>query len=381
MKIGIEVQRLFRDKKFGIEIAAHELINELCRLKTNHQFIILTAKANSENQIKNYSDFNIRVVKGKLFFDFEQIFLPIAASYEHLDILHCTGNTTPLYCAKPVIQTLHDIIFLDPIPASDSAYQRYGNLYRRFIVPRVCKKSKAIITVSHYEKKRMVERLKIDDRKVHVIHNGVSSQFKKTTDHQTLTNTRIKYGLPDDFILFLGNTSTRKNAERVLEAYTLYAQRSPKPLALVTPGLPQDFVTKHLKKTGAAQFENQVYSTGYIEQDDLVHLYSLSKLFLFPSLSEGFGMPVLEAMACGVPVITSNLSALPEIAGNAGKLIDPYNVKTISEAMLELLESSNLLEKLRTEGLKHVQNFQWKHAAEKTIELYERVYHETSKSR
>ncbi len=380
MKIGIEVQRLFREKKFGIEISANELITELYNLKTSHQIVILTAKGDASGQLNNNKEFKVRTVKGRLFFDFEQFFLPIAANDEHLDILHCTGNTTPLYCGKPIIQTLHDVIFLDPIPNSDSPYQRYGNLYRRFIVPRVCKKSKAIITVSHYEKKRMIERLQIDEKKIHVIHNGVNARFIKTTDREILRETQLKYRLPDNFILFLGNTSSRKNPERVLEAFIMYSQKSPKPLPLVTPGLTQEFILEYLKKSGATQFASHIHSPGYISQDDLVHLYSLSKLFLFPSLSEGFGMPVLEAMACGVPVITSNISALPEIAGNGAKLIDPYNVKNISDAILELLESPNLLEKHCDEGLKQVQNFQWKRAAEKTMEIYERVYHETLKS-
>lgn len=376
MKIGIEVQRLFRKKRFGIEIAAFELLHELHKLKTNHQFIILAANSNHENTLNN-CDFTVRQVRGKLFFDFEQFFLPLAANHEQLDVLHCTGNTTPLYCSKPIVQTLHDIIFLDPIPKSDSYYQRYGNLYRRLVVPLACKKSKAIITVSHYEKKRMIERLKIEENKIHVIHNGVSAQFKRTIDPEKLKATQVKYKLPENFILFLGNTSARKNPERVLAAYLAYAQKSSTPLPLVTPGLPRDFILSILNKNGAIKFINEIYTPGYIDQDDLVHLYSLSKLFLFPSLSEGFGMPVLEAMACGVPVITSNTSALPEIAGDAAKLIDPKNAETISNAIQELLERPGLLEDYRKKGLKQVQNFQWKLAAEKTMDIYERVHHKT----
>lgn len=377
MKIGIEVQRLFRKKRFGIEIAAIELLHELHKIKSNHQFIILAAQNKHENELNDFKNFIIRTVKGKLFFDFEQFFLPVAAKREQLDVLHCTGNTTPLYCSKPIIQTLHDIIFLDPIPKSDSYYQRYGNLYRRIIVPQACKKSEAIITVSNYEKKRMVERLQIEEKKVHVIHNGVSSIFEKTVDTEKLKETQIKYSLPDNFILFLGNTSARKNPERVLAAYLDYAKKSTAPLPLVTPGLPHDFILSNLKKNGEIKFINQIHTPGYIDQDDLAHLYSLSKLFLFPSLSEGFGMPLLEAMACGVPVITSNTSALPEIAGNAAKLINPNNTENISDAMREMLERPGLLEDYRDRGLKQVQKFQWKYAAEKTMEIYERVYHKT----
>jgi len=380
MRIGIEVQRLFRKKRYGIETSAIELIHELYNLKTNNEIIVLTKPGDNQKLFDGCSNFNIKYVSGKVFVDFEQFMLPIAASRANIDILHCTGNTTPLLCTKPIVQTLHDIIYMDPIPTTDSLYQRVGNFYRRMIVPIAVKKSKAIITVSHYEKKRIVERLKLNETKVHVIHNGINSQFKKTTNLALLRATQLKYKLPDEFILFLGNSSSRKNPEAVLEAYAVYAQRAQQPLPLVTPGLSNDFIASHLKKKGITQLAGNIHSPGYILQDDLVHIYSLSKLFLFPSLSEGFGMPVLEAMACGVPVITSNLSSLPEISGDAALLINPYHSIEISDAMLEILENPILMETQITKGLKQVQQFQWKHVAEKTMEIYERVYHETAKS-
>lgn len=380
MRIGIEVQRLFRQERFGIETSAIELIHELYKLNTHHEIVILTKKGGNTEFFEGCSDFKIKYLPGKFFVDFEQIMLPIAASRANIDILHCTGNTTPLLCTKPIIQTLHDIIFMDPIPISDSLYQRVGNFYRRMIVPMAVKKSKAIITVSHYEKKRIVERLKLNETKVHVINNGINSRFKKTTNPALLRATQLRYKLPDEFILFLGNTSSRKNPEGVLEAYTIYAQRALKPLPLVTPGLSNGFIASHLNKKGLTQFAGNIHSPGYIFQDDIVHIYSLSKLFLFPSLSEGFGMPILEAMGCGVPVITSNLSSLPEISGDAALLINPYHITEISDAMLRILENPEVTEDLITKGLKQVQLFQWKHVAEKTMEIYERVYHETAKS-
>ena len=379
MKIGIEVQRLFRKERFGIETAALELILELRKIKTKHEFVILTKKSPSQDILNKCQQFKFRKVTGRLFVDFEQIFLPLAAHQEKLDILHCTGNTTPIYSSVPIVQTLHDIIFMDPIPNTDSLYQRFGNYYRRFIVPIVSRRSQAIITVSQHEKNRIIERLQIPEKRIHVIHNGINSRFKKSDDKRILESFTKKYNLPERYILFIGNSSHRKNPERVLKAYVkYYSKKKADALALVTPGLSRNYVNEYLKIINEEHAQNHIYTPGYVDSDDLPLLYSCSTLFLFPSLSEGFGMPVLEAMACGVPVITSNLSSIPEIAGNAAKLIDPYNTEAITSAIEELLENPTLMYGLGERGMQQAEKFRWAKVAEKTMEIYEQVYFTSS---
>lgn len=379
MKIGIEVQRLFRKERFGIETSALELIHELHKLKSKHSIVVLTKKGTNQNLFKGCEEFKVRPVAGKVFIDFEQFFLPLAARNEKLDILHCTGNTTPIFSSVPIVQTLHDIIFMDPIPTTDSLYQRFGNYYRRFIVPIVTRKSQAVITVSEYEKKRIVERLAIPEKNIHVIHNGINTRFQKNKDESALENFLRKYKLPKKYILFIGNNSHRKNPERVLEAYTKYCQKKGSDaLALVTPGLSREFINRYLTRADLSSIQANFYTPGYIESNDLPLLYSGSTLFLFPSLSEGFGMPVLEAMACGVPVITSNTSSLPEIAADAAKLINPTDTNALTQAMEELLEDKSLLVELSERGLRQAEKFRWSTVAEKTMEIYERVYFSTS---
>lgn len=377
MKIGIEIQRLFRKERFGIETAAVELIQELYKMNSSHNFVILTNREASQDLLSKCKDFKFRKVNGKFFVDFEQFFLPIAVKQEKLDILHCTGNTTPIFSSTPIVQTLHDIIFMDPIPQTDSLYQRFGNYYRRFVVPIVSKNSKAIITVSEHEKLRIVDRLKIPENKIHVIYNGINTRFQKKCDPTPLNNFIRKYNIPNKYILFIGNNSHRKNPERALQAYAQYYNKNKfNPLALVTPGLSRDFVNHYLKSIHQDQIKNHIYTPGYIDSDDLPLLYSCSSIFLFPSLSEGFGMPVLEAMACGVPVITSNTSSIPEIAGNAARLIDPYKTESIAEAILELGENVQLQSELSARGIQQAEKFRWTKVAEKTMEIYERTYQE-----
>jgi glycosyltransferase involved in cell wall biosynthesis len=295
-----------------------------------------------------------------------------------VDILHCTGNTAPYFSAVPVVQTLHDVIFMDSIPTEDSFYQRFGNHYRRKVVPLITPRSKAVITVSRYEKERIVDRLGIDPEKIHVIYNGINEErFNRNGDVGDQKSILEKYQLPDDFILFLGNQSSRKNPARVIEAYVKYATQSEKPMALVTPGLCDKFVADKCKDLNYRYDKRQFITPGYIDDADLPEIYRCSKIFLFPSLSEGFGMPIIEAMACGTPVITSQVSCMPEIAGKAGVLVDPLNISDISEAILSLAGNEELRNKKIQAGLINTKRFSWTQSAKKILSLYEAVVEQT----
>jgi glycosyltransferase involved in cell wall biosynthesis len=374
MRIGIEVQRIFREKKYGIEIAAIELIKKLIELEPNNNYVIFAKDDEDRDCLQRSENVKIKTLAGKLFADFEQFFLPIAARKEQVDILHCTGNTTPFFSPVPIVQTLHDVIFMDEISDKDTFYQRFGNHYRRRIVPLVTPRSEVVITVSQYEKDRIVSRLGVDPHKVHVVHNGINEkQFcqRRVTNYESL---RKKYNLPEEYILFLGNTSYRKNSARVLEAYVKYTEQAKNPLPLVTPGLTRNYIANKLSSLKHAFDKRKFITPGYVSDEDLPSIYTLCKAFLFPSLSEGFGMPVIEAMACGSPVITSNVTSMPEISGNAALLVDPLQTSAITEALLSLTENENLRQQKIREGLVNARRFNWSRSAEKVLGLYESVF-------
>jgi len=377
MKIGIEVQRLFRKKKFGIETSSLELIKTLRELEPKHEFVIF-AKKDKDNQCLEPSEhLSIRTVGGKLFIDFEQFFLPLAAHREQVDILHCTGNTAPLFSSVPVVQTLHDVIFMDAIPSSDTLYQRFGNHYRRRLVPIVTPRSKAVITVSQFERERIVQRLGISRDKIHVVYNGINEQhFKNTFTVSEQNSVREKYKLPENFILFLGNEATRKNPGRVIEAYIKYASANRDAMPLVTPGLSQTFIARKLKQLSIPCDPLRFVTPGYIADADLPVLYNLCNIFLFPSLSEGFGMPLVEAMACGAPAITSTTSCLPEIAGNAAVLVNPLKVDELASGITTLASNEELRRKKIEAGLLNAKRFSWLRTAESVLSIYEKVYEE-----
>lgn len=377
MKIGIEVQRLFRKEKFGIETSALQLIKKLQELESKHEYFIFVKDDVNRGCLEESANLKIRTLSGKFFIDFEQFFLPLAVRREKLDLLHCTGNTAPYFSSVPVVQTLHDIIFMDPIPRNDSLYQRFGNHYRRKIVPMVTPRSEVVITVSNYEKERIASRLGIPESKIKVIYNGINERFHIYHDQVTKEKVRTKYQLPHDFLLFLGNPTSRKNPYRVIEAYVMYAAKTERPLPLVTPGLPRRFITNYLKMLGLEDYKRNFVTPGYIDDEDLPHIYGMSKLFLFPSLSEGFGMPAIEAMACGTPVITSKISSMPEIAADAAILVDPLSAPSISEALTSLLTNEDLRNEKIQDGLINAKRFSWTRCAESVIEVYDRILHST----
>jgi glycosyltransferase involved in cell wall biosynthesis len=380
MKIGIEIQRLFRKKKYGIETSSLELINKIQELDPKYEFVVLASDDSDRGCFTPGKKFSVKTLPGKVFADFEQVFLPIAAKFQQLDLLHCTGNTAPYFSPVPIVQTLHDIIFMDPIPRNDNWYQRFGNLYRRKLVPLVSPRSESIITVSQYEKERIVSRLMIDERKVEVIYNGINEKhFRARTNPDELRQVREHYKLPEQFILFLGNPSFRKNPLGVLEAYVMYASKVENPLPLVTPGLTAKYIQDVLK-TMKGQYDPKLFvSPGYIKEEDLPSVYGLSEVFLFPSLSEGFGMPIVEAMACGTPVITSKISCMPEIAGDAAILVDPLSAPSIADGLIHLLSDNDLrLDKIQ-DGMINARRFSWNITAEKVLSIYDRILHPSKK--
>jgi glycosyltransferase involved in cell wall biosynthesis len=380
MKVGIEVQRLFRKQKFGIEVAALQLIKQLQINFKQCEFVIYAKDDEDDQCLAQSENLSVKKLKGKVFFDFEHFTLPLAAKNDRIDLLHCTGNTRPLFCSVPVVQTLHDVIFMDPISKSDTLYQQFGNRYRRLMVPLVTPKSEAIITVSEYERKRILNKINLDDKDIRVIYNGIDeARFKLNEDPSKLMQVKYKYKLPSGYILFLGNTAARKNALRVIEAYCMYADTVPEPIQIVTPGLSEKFIINHLIALNQRDKLRYFVCPGYIQDEDLSALYSMSTFFLYPSLSEGFGMPLVEAMACGAPVITSNTTCLPEISGNAALLVNPNDSAEIARAITQMAEDESLRLLKIAQGILNAKRFSWTKTAERVFKVYEDVlYNNTS---
>lgn len=381
MKIGIEGQRLYRHNKHGMEIVALELIDELQQMDHENEYYVYVRPSSDNDCIRHTANFNIIELEASSFAAWEQFILPKAAARDGCDILHCTSNTAPVNPGMPLIITLHDIIYLEKtylnlLLGGGSSYQRFGSFYRRYIVNKAVSKADRIITVSNFEKQRIAEyfNLPADDPKLKVIYNGVGRHFKPVTDPKTLQRVRVQYNLPNQYMVFLGNTAPKKNVIGVLKAFSQLMKRSRDEIKLIIIDYSDTHLRKILERIGDPGLEKHIHLTGYVVNTDLPSIITMSRLFLYPSLRESFGIPILEAMQCGTPVITSDTSSMPEISGGNALLVDPFDPTEIFNAMQKILEDEALAKKLSEGGMEHAAGFSWQSMAAAVHRVYQEVY-------
>ena len=372
MRIGIEVQRLFRKKKHGMEVVALELIRHLQALDRENQYFIFV-KDDEDRCIQETDNFRIVTVPGLSYPDWEQVHLPRAVEKYQLDLLHCTCNTAPLRVSVPLVLTLHDIIYLESVSFSGTAYQNFGNLYRRWVVPRIVKNCQKIITVSHYEQKCIRRKLSIKADDIQVVYNAINSSFR-VIDEAQCAPYRQQYQLPDRFILYFANPSPKKNAANTLLAYQHYVAMSEQPLPLVVADTNQPYIDQLLSKLNLTHLTARIQVIDFIPFATLPYVYNLASLFLYPSKRESFGMPILESMACGTPVITSTTSAMPEVAGSAALQANPLDPPVIGQQIYNVLSDQALREELIERGQARASNFTWQRTAHQVLDIYRTVF-------
>jgi len=375
MKIGIEGQRLFRKNKHGMDMVALELIRHLQKADQQNEYVIFVKPDKDNTCIPEAPNFKVVELYGGPYPIWEQFALPRAAKAEGCDLLHCTSNTGPVRSKVPLILTLHDIIFLEKVSLfsrDGTWYQKLGNMYRRWIVPSVVKSSKCVITVSDYERKRIKDFMGQED-KLEAIYNGVGEHFKRIDDQNLLQYIKEKYHLPEKFFFFLGNTDPKKNTANVLKAFAEFNEQSKEQYNLVMLDYDENALRRILSDIGHPEIRDKIHLTGYVINTDLPAIINQCRLFLYPSLRESFGIPILEGMACGVPVITSNTSSMPEVAGDAALLVDPNVPSEITQAMLRLVSAPEEIDQLITRGLKRARSFSWENMALNYLEHYKRV--------
>jgi glycosyltransferase involved in cell wall biosynthesis len=304
----------------------------------------------------------------------EQVALPRAARRYGVELLHCTSNTAPIWCDVPLVLTLHDIIFLEPRDkANHSLYQNMGWLYRRLVVPRILDKCRRIITVSEFEKQNIINKLGIPEQRMAMIYNGYNSWFHEIED---INETYKNYIPQRGYIFFLGNTDPKKNTERTLVAYAKYLEQSSVKRPLLMADLDRDYLNGIISRNGIEHIREHLFMPGYIPNGDLPYIYNNAFAFLYTSLRESFGIPLLEAMACGVPVVTSNTSSMPEIGGQEAILVNPESSDEIAQKLLQRETDSDFYHRQREVGLERAKLFSWQSTAQHLLELYKEVWAE-----
>lgn len=371
MRIGIEAQRIFRKNKHGMDYVVLQEIRELQKIDTRNEYFVFVAPGD-DRCLEDTQNVHILEIGGDFYPLWEQVTLLKAANELNLDMLHCTSNTAPIRCKIPLILTLHDIIFLEPRDkANKSFYQNMGWFYRRLVVPRILKKCKRIITVSNFEKANIMSKLDIPQGKIAMIYNGYNEWFKPQEDPEQIYK---KYIDSPGYFFFLGNTDPKKNTERTLVAYSKYLEKSEVKRRLLMADLDKSFLSSIIERNHIENILSQIVMPGYIVNKDLPYIYNNAFAFLYTSLRESFGIPLLEAMACGTPVITSNTSSMPEIGGPEAILINPEDPNEIAEKMLQLEKDEALYQRQKKIGPIRAKCFSWQQTAEHLLDLYESIY-------
>ncbi|MCR4918315.1 MAG: glycosyltransferase family 4 protein [Prevotella sp.] len=367
MRIGIEAQRVFRKNKHGMDYVVLQEVLQLQKLDHENEYYVFV-KPGPDRCIRSSERVHVVELEAPTYPVWEQWALPRAARRAGVQLLHCTSNTAPVRCGIPLVLTLHDIIFMEPRSGGNqSAYQNMGRLYRRAVLPRVLPHCRRIITVSRYEEQNIVNRMNIAPQRMAMIYNGYNRWFRPTDDPQQLYR---RYIDKPGFIFFLGNTDPKKNTERTLVGYARYLKRSAVGRQLLMADLDRGYLNTIVRRNNIGEILDHLVMPGYIVNSDLPYIYNAAFAFLYTSLRESFGIPLLEAMACGTPVVTSNTSSMPEIAGPDALLTDPTSADDIADALLRLETDQQLWQQQRQVGLERARHFSWQNTAEQLMQLY-----------
>ncbi|MAU00152.1 MAG: glycosyl transferase family 1 [Anaerolineaceae bacterium] len=298
-----------------------------------------------------------------------QLILPRIIRQRQPDLCHFPNNTAPLCLSRPSVITIHDAsLFLH-----SRHHPRSRLLALRLLLPHVARRATAVITVSHHARQDLMRILQLPAEKIHVIHEAAPAGFQPLDDPIERRQLRARYNLPEQFVLFVGTMEPRKNLKRLIRAIAQLRWRGcDTRLVLVGPNgwLINGSLDKEIE---ALNLQDAVQNLGYVPQEDLPGIYSLATIFAFPSLYEGFGLPPLEAMACGTPVLTSRDSAMAEICGEAAWLVDPQQEAAIADGLACLLADPERREHLRQLGLARAQHYSWERTARETAVVYEKV--------
>jgi glycosyltransferase involved in cell wall biosynthesis len=296
----------------------------------------------------------------------EQTALPLATYTERLDLLHALAFARPLVSRCPIVLTIYDMSFVR-MPERFPSFQRR---YLQLITQYSARHADAITVISRSTMNDVVQFCGIPPERVRVVYCGVDEQFRPL-DRGEIEGFREAKGLPERFILYLGTLEPRKNVAQLVQAYAALPSNSrPKLIIAGAKGWGYDDVYAAAEQSGAA---GDIIFAGYVAQTELPLWYNAAKLFVYPSHYEGFGLPVAEAMACGTPAITSDVSSLPEVAGNAALTVSPTDRQGLTQAIASALCDAPLRTQMRERGLAQAARFTWRRVAEQTAQVYREV--------
>jgi glycosyltransferase involved in cell wall biosynthesis len=372
MLIGVDASRAVAARRTGTENYSFYLIRELLALDEAHRFRLYFNQAPPWDLLPGAAEWRVM--------PFPRLWTHLRLSWEMLvdppDLLFVPSHVLPLLHPRRSAVTVHDLGFL----YHPEAHTLSQNLYLRWSTRHNARAATRVLADSQATRRDLVYHYSIPDSKIAVVYPGRDETLAPVTDLALLSAVRARYGLAGPYLLYVGTLHPRKNLVRLVEAFGSLLRSSADGPRAPTAGLQlvlagkkgwlYDDILDQVRKLGLS---DRVVLTGYVPDADLPALLSGALAFVFPSLYEGFGLPLLEAMACGTPVICSNASSLPEVAGDAALLVDPTDTEALAEALAHLLADEGLRRALVERGFRQMQRFSWRRCAEETLHVLEEV--------
>ncbi|MBO9335117.1 MAG: glycosyltransferase family 4 protein [Roseiflexus sp.] len=379
MHIAINAHLLAHTRTFrraGVSNYVEALLIHLGGIDRENRYTVYTTRGLDSAALGLPPNFRVKssclpTINPRVRIPWEQLLAPLLLRLEGANVYHGVLNVVPLACPIPSVVTIHDLsAFLFP-----QTFRRVNRAYTQWAIRVAARRARYLLAVSEFTRREIVRWLHVPPDRVVVTPNAADARFAPP-DPVQLEAFRRRTGLPDRFILFLGTLEPRKNLPLLLEAYARIARHVDAPL--IIGGAKGWLYEPILKRAEQLDLGDRLRFVGYIDQDDQALWYAAATMFVFPSLYEGFGMPPLEAMACGTPVIVSNSSSLPEVVGAtpgspdqaAALIVPPDDADALAQAMLCLLSDADLRTELRARGLARARCFSWRTTAERTLAVY-----------
>ena len=376
LRIGINTLVAIPGETGGTQTYLQGLIENLAKVDRHNEYYLFVTSWNKDLfkiEQKNFKKLICRISSKSLVLRvlYEQVILPFRVWKNKIDVFHFPASVSSLFLSCPSVLTLHDITPLMSPELIPLILRYYWKFAYRFSTRR----ADFIIAISHSAKDDIAEFLAISREKIRVIYHGnkVGPSEIKDKD-KTISNLYQDKKGSFPYILWVGKMYPHKNLPRLLRAYSKLIKTRHIKHRLVLCGMKGWGYSSFIETVKELELQDKVIFKGYVPDDELELIYSNASLFVFPSLSEGFGLPILEAMSYRVPVITSNYGAPAEVAGDAALLVDPYNIDELAETMYKVLIDQNLRKNLIEKGLKRAEGFSWKKAARETLKVYQEAY-------
>jgi glycosyltransferase involved in cell wall biosynthesis len=367
VRIGIDARKLH---DFGIGTYIRNLLRQLVRMDHDTEFVLLCRPLDRQTLSLLGENFRPVVETAANYSIAEQFKIPWALRRERVELFHAPHYVLPPLVSCRSVVTIHDCIHLmfpQYLPS------RLALAYARTSIMMASKRANRVLTVSESSKRDILRFVDVPADKIDVIYNAYDEQFGVEPREEDVVRVRERYQLHDEFVLYAGNVKPHKNLERLIDAFHIVRNRGLDHLKLVLIG---DEISKYAALRRAVhqhQLHKYVRFLGYLPEATLAVMYRLAGVFVFPSLYEGFGLPPLEAMASGTPVVTSNVSSLPEVAGDAAVLVDPYDPVAIADGIYTVLTDEAIRRDLRQKGIARASQFSWEQSVRRVREIYKEV--------